>query len=113
MRRWYELNWNFTKHARVLNRLWYWRLMRAPSLVHSMVRAHAQRTRDLADMFGSLDEAVHAGGHASERARVAHRALTDSVCRWIAADVRAEHQDFVSITADERAQLRRDIGRLV
>jgi hypothetical protein len=87
--------------------------MCAPSLVHSMVLAHASRTREFAELFGSLDETVHAVGPESERARVAHQVLTEAVCRWVAADIRAEHEDLVSITPEERAQLQRDLGGMV
>ena len=78
-----------------------------------MVRAHAGRTREFADLFGSLDQAILAAGTDGEHALAAHRALTDTVCRWIAADMRAEHEDLVSLTTEERAELQRAIRRLL
>jgi hypothetical protein len=77
-----------------------------------MVRAHGVRTREFASLFGALDEAVLAAGATSERARAAHAALTEVVCAWIAADIRAEQDDLVSIAGEQHAELQRAIERL-
>jgi hypothetical protein len=78
-------------------------------VAHGLAAAHAERVPELARLWGSLERAVTAGGADGPEARAAHAALSARFGEWVTADAEAERRDVVTLTADERDAMLRDI----
>lgn len=85
--------------------------MDQPVIAHSLVAAHADRVLDLVRLYGLLEAAAAAGGADGDLARSAHRSLGARIVEWETADLHAERSDLVTLAADEREAMRRDVGR--
>jgi hypothetical protein len=82
-------------------------------IAHTLVAAHETRVRELTRLYGLLERAVAAGGADGAAARGAHRALAARIVDWHGADWEAERRDVVALTASEREEMARSVGRAI